>query len=35
MTKPAKGSKASDRIQLMVETGARFCITIQMDSTAM
>jgi hypothetical protein len=35
MTKPANGSKASDSIQLMVDTGARFCITIQIDSTAM
>lgn len=34
MTKPANGSSASDRIQLMVDTGARFCITIQTDSTA-
>ena len=35
MTKPAKGSSASDRIQLIVDTGARFCITIQTDNTAM
>ena len=35
MTNPAKGSNASERIQLIVETGARFCITIQIDNTAM
>ena len=35
MTKPANGSSASERIQLIVETGARFCITIQTESTAM
>jgi len=35
MKKPPKGMNANDRIQLSVDTGARFCITIQTDNTAM
>ena len=32
--KPAKGNSAMESIQLIVETGVRFCITIQIDKMA-
>ena len=32
---PTNGTKANEKIQPIVDTGARFCITIQTESTAM